>query len=439
MSYGSTLVIKNISHTDLTINVRDVDGMDEDLNFLENVVVKAGKTHGAYIETHGLFESKFTLIFTGSNGTSGSVHFTEDRYIYRSYDNTSPELIDVSIQNDSDMAKIEIILNPVGDRSNWMSELEGLGELPISTICLPGTHDSGAYEINTWYADIKPGLTITQDLRVADQLKAGARYFDIRPGNLLGNNLELFHQHGSINCGKLVDIYTDIAEFASTHPKELIFITLSHIEILGVEDQDPPNGSILIAATSILTYLQDYMVPNTLGSQATLDDVRATGKNIIVFMNPPNIGFDSNNNSKGVDLGDLNNLFWDLEDGLEKTYDNDFIIEDWGSYADSVEIDKLETFIKNTIDTQKNKTRTENFFLLQCQLTPGFLDAPISILSTRSKPHVRNLIDVEALPENATTTAFAKVSNFFIVDYYDPSWTEISIAVNQWKLKNRTK
>lgn len=78
------------------------------------------------------------------------------------------------------------------DRKRWMQNTPGILDQPLWKTVLPGTHDSGAYNLTTDRApchdasDAIPGLAIlpfaiAQYKSLGQQLEGGIRYFDIRP------------------------------------------------------------------------------------------------------------------------------------------------------------------------------------------------------------------------------------------------------------------
>lgn len=106
------------------------------------------------------------------------------------------------------------------DNSDWMSELPD--DALLSSLSLPGTHDTGAYNFGG-------ETTETQGMNVDEQLKAGIRAWDVRLGvshlNLgvqcKGPDLWTFH---GISCQfeKFTDILARAEIFLDEHPSETI-------------------------------------------------------------------------------------------------------------------------------------------------------------------------------------------------------------------------
>ena len=108
----------------------------------------------------------------------------------------------------------------VPDSADWMAELDD--DLPLTSVTLPGTHNSG-----TQYAQFA-FFSKCQALTVREQLEAGYRYLDIR---LDGDDDYLKLTHGFTECritafGKdiltLADVLEDCYIFLDEHPTEAV-------------------------------------------------------------------------------------------------------------------------------------------------------------------------------------------------------------------------
>ncbi|PSR72027.1 hypothetical protein PHLCEN_2v12093 [Hermanssonia centrifuga] len=119
-------------------------------------------------------------------------------------------------------SRINYVKRRLDDRflvSSWMSDISSSTKL--ENLCIPGTHDSGTSGA--------PILIETQTLTVADQLRAGVRFFDIRVGMYCG---EVVIMHGSyvIDWTKLgrplTGILGDIYNFLKVTPTETVIMTM---------------------------------------------------------------------------------------------------------------------------------------------------------------------------------------------------------------------
>lgn len=150
------------------------------------------------------------------------------------------------------------------DNSDWMKNLAG--SFPMSSLSIPGTHDSGAYTYGR-------ETTETQEMRIPEQLKAGIRVFDIRLGNnhlnfdteCVGPDLYTFH---GISCQfeKFKDVLEQIKTFLQDHSGEVAFMR--------VKFENGPNGDTF--TSQVETEMDSF--PNLffggIQSNPRLDDVR---------------------------------------------------------------------------------------------------------------------------------------------------------------------
>ncbi len=110
---------------------------------------------------------------------------------------------------------------------DWMARLDD--SIPLSSVVLPGTHDSASTNAQLGY------ITKCQALTIAEQLDAGFRYLDIRLG-INGTKFKLMH--GFTNCTvsgwpwaatlSLDSVLDDCYAFLSAHPSETIVFAVKH-------------------------------------------------------------------------------------------------------------------------------------------------------------------------------------------------------------------
>ena len=102
------------------------------------------------------------------------------------------------------------------DASDWMANLDDAQ--PLSALTIPGTHDSGAlYSI----ADVAGKC---QSLSIAEQLKAGVRFFDIRL-QLRGEKLAVVHSFVD-QMTDFADVLDDMTNFLRDHPTEFLLVSI---------------------------------------------------------------------------------------------------------------------------------------------------------------------------------------------------------------------
>lgn len=118
---------------------------------------------------------------------------------------------------------------------NWMQDnLALLGDKALADICITGSHDAGMYKRTVGgTVGAFDCNTLTQSYRVLDQLKYGARYFDIRPCIATGGSYYSGHYSETLgfwlgaNGESIADIIDDVNLFTDSY-NELIILNLSH-------------------------------------------------------------------------------------------------------------------------------------------------------------------------------------------------------------------
>jgi len=66
--------------------------------------------------------------------------------------------------------------------AGWMQHhLPVVGDLPVSQLCMPASHDAGTYRLGYHTSFGTESNVLTQTCSISDQLELGVRYFDIRP------------------------------------------------------------------------------------------------------------------------------------------------------------------------------------------------------------------------------------------------------------------
>ena len=186
------------------------------------------------------------------------------------------------------------------DLANWMSELPALSTLPLTQIPIPGTHDSGSYGItpsSPWALTgkdqfgfltelpgflqdliVKPiaaGWGKTQSKTIYEQFADGIRYVDLRLTNEPDGQIYLEHGLRSVLFD---DVVADIAAFSTEHPQEVLVIYIQGIKNFSAETHAEVIAEMDAAFGS-------RMVPRALGTSATLGDLWAIDRNVIVVYN----------------------------------------------------------------------------------------------------------------------------------------------------------
>lgn len=111
--------------------------------------------------------------------------------------------------------------------SDWMKDIDN--ETSITSLSIPGSHDSGALHS---IADLAGKC---QDLSISDQLKAGARFFDIR---LQQRNNELKIVHGIVDQSlSFANTLNDFDTFLLKHPNEMLIVSIKEESTAKNSDQ----------------------------------------------------------------------------------------------------------------------------------------------------------------------------------------------------------
>ncbi|MBQ2578824.1 MAG: hypothetical protein II571_05345 [Lachnospiraceae bacterium] len=129
--------------------------------------------------------------------------------------------------------------------TDWMGELSD--ELPLSSISIPGTHDSCSQYITPKY------FLRCQNTGIREQLEMGYRYLDIRVAveeAECGNTLKLIHAFGDCRKDKswfseklyIDDVLKEVYAFLEEHPTETVIFCVKPEN----EDDDPTEVSALM-------------------------------------------------------------------------------------------------------------------------------------------------------------------------------------------------
>jgi len=106
------------------------------------------------------------------------------------------------------------------DHSDWMySQKDKLSSKRLVDLKMIGTHHSSSYSFNQFF----DSYSVCQNTHIANQLKAGVRYIDLRIGSYL-NSLRIGH---AIHFGSLAqDILKEVLNFIKAHPKEFLILNI---------------------------------------------------------------------------------------------------------------------------------------------------------------------------------------------------------------------
>lgn len=183
-----------------------------------------------------------------------------------------------------------------------------IGDLQLTNLALPGTHNAGTYKrfngqnIVNKYRDCQEEDAYTQ-------LLYGVRFLDIRPGAILKNNkFEFWIYHDFLSTKVRVDtILKDVQVFLQQYPSEVVFVDFHEFP----KGFDKP-GAYEALANMAEEYLGPFMLRNS-PSWTTLRS--AVQKNTRAV-----VSFDKDENLRSKYLPGVSHI-WGNTDDLDKLRD----------------------------------------------------------------------------------------------------------------------
>lgn len=428
---SANINIKNWSTNEVTVSVTNPSNMGGLANLNGNLAPGAANpaTGNITMENTGSGEATFDITFTNTaNGTSiGVVSFIWNN-AYNLASNSNPgvlvaDWINPSSTNTLSQAWLSVMILPFSlnwSQVAWSQWMCNFPNQKLNQMCIPGTHDSGTYmqqlspTANGIEGDFTnnavPQVVQTQSVSIAQQLSAGARFLDIRPGGLINQSnpfaTTLYHIHSPdastiISCAPLSAMLSDIAAFATANPKEIVIIYLSHFAVNNVIDNvenfviagtggvaaiplpnisyTPPwtnqqintpqiNAIKLAALYQVYEALSNFMLSGSVQANSTLSQIWKSnpGRNVIVMVDcTDDIEF-------GQAAGQINvlhpELFWPI------TSTNSLLtFSGVDSYADVDTIPGLLAWLQSA-NIPTSLPIGNQFSILQCQLTASGTD-----------------------------------------------------------------
>lgn len=186
--------------------------------------------------------------------------------------------------------------------TNWMGALPD--EMKLSTLSIPGTHDTMAYQFST-SCDLIPDIVRTQTMDLETQLNSGIRVLDIRLRHAADNAFALHHGSCFLDGYFGGDVMDVVNSFLDAHPSETILMRVKK------EHDDAPDLTRTFNETWEW-YMEIYGSKVWRGSgNATLGEVR--GKIVILDQDAGvsyGLNWSSFNKQDNYDMADN----WDLYD-----------------------------------------------------------------------------------------------------------------------------
>lgn len=248
-SKQTTLSVVNLTGMDMTnIHISEVDNYDwdgssrPDHNF-QNVSIanNYSRCQREEINTYAS-SSPFRMTITFSDETQLSFR-SNQQWATKKYNGfikstgTATNHLEVYQSCGGDSNSFYVRPKQVPDNSNWMGKLlKKKPNIQLNQLTMPGSHDAGLY--TTWDCGIvvHSEWAKTQCYSIADQLKAGSRYFDFRP-YYDGSKYFLAHYGSMGGCkgGILDDVLSQVLSFIenkaiteNTPKQETVILKFSH-------------------------------------------------------------------------------------------------------------------------------------------------------------------------------------------------------------------
>jgi len=186
------------------------------------------------------------------------------------------------------------------DPKTWMACMFPQGNLPLTEITMPGSHDAATYAIRfgqqyargcgsvpTWIPEpISGKWARTQGSNLGVQAANGSRYFDIRPYFRSDGTLSTCHSLEGASFNDAFGSSSEFQKFVRDHPDEIFILDLQQF-FAENSSVDSPNrkkqlnawldanlGDLMYSRSSESTRLADVDIAN----------MRADGRNVIVLV-----------------------------------------------------------------------------------------------------------------------------------------------------------
>lgn len=181
---------------------------------------------------------------------------------------------------------------------DWMSKLPSAAtRKPLINLCIPGSHDSFSYSLDRHgciandfseagflklfgpcFKSIIYRWSVTQDLKIEDQLSAGVRYVDVRLSQPDDPKQPVCTVHGLYGV-PLLEFLLEIKTFVDLHRREVLLLDLNHFYNICPAG----HGSVLELIEKIFGSALCPSPPDFDATHLTLEACWTQGYNVVVF------------------------------------------------------------------------------------------------------------------------------------------------------------
>lgn len=286
---------------------------------------------------------------------------------------------------------------PTAELSSWQSMIKE--DVLIKNVVTPGAHDAGTKGL--------PYFAATQDRTIADLLKCGTRYLDLRISYADG---KLLIYHGPSKGVTLDSVLDSVNEFMQKHTSEFIILDFQHFEETNGKAQEGTIYKLEEKLSNILVVNNSTQSDVEFVDNLTMGDVR--GKCLVVWGRENEMILAKNNIFK------RNNDNGTRENAVIHSY-----------YQGSLNKKSSSNYIKQALPQyiEEYKKVNSGLFVLQGQLTDGlFVFGP----HTREATHTDKM---NAYVDSLSESADLNVINIIMRDFITPDKNSRTLKLNVTK------
>lgn len=316
----------------------------------------------------------------------------------------------------------------------------------LTSLCVPGSHDAGMSVLNVPTLGASACDTLTQARHVSDQLNAGSRYFDIRPGlwsavvDVPPPKLALcachFTKPGYVSWATgllggfgqyLESILGDVSAFLQQpgSEKEIVILKFSHYADYDTTAFQFTEGQMEQLVTQVTARLQNQLYtdpsPSVNLNALTVDQIlNGSGRVIAVFdelsedLHVPSLGLFSYSDYSGTSTPPADLIVYD-------SYSNTHSL----SFMEADQLGKFASF----------DPASGSLFLVSWTLTmqPADFEPPMVCISTLAQQANNDLPNVLPTWVTAGFVSASKVPNIIYCDWVTPTLgvVDVCVAFNQ--------